>query len=275
MRKLQIRTCVGHHFVVDRLGPDATVVDLGMNQGAFAAYISVNTEARVFGVEPVPELFSALPRDDRIKPFNVAVGGADGSIKLSIYKDHCASTLQGLVTKVEAVEEIEVPMISYKTLLELASVGRIHLLKIDIEGAELDMMDSMTDEELKNIEQITVEFHDFMDSTHLPRINKILQRLRTLGFYIVNYSIRNHADVLCVNEDALNLSSLSKLQLQLSNLQQAIVRLARGRWLGEARRKVSALIGGFQAIIGATVGFALVAPVSLMLKLVFCNLSSR
>jgi hypothetical protein len=51
------------------------VVDLGVNQG-FATYIIANTRARVIGAEPAPELYSILPKDDRIVAHNVAVGAA-------------------------------------------------------------------------------------------------------------------------------------------------------------------------------------------------------
>jgi FkbM family methyltransferase len=234
MAGLQIMCCWGHHFVADRLSSDATVVDLGMNQGGFATYIVANTRARVIGAEPVPELYSILPKDDRIVAHNVAVGGADGRARLRVHERRCASILSDLVTDEIPQRETEVPVLSFKNFLGLDEIDRVQLLKLDIEGAELDLLESVSDELLKIIEQITVEFHDFIDPSHRPRIRSILRRLRKHGFFIVNYSIRNHADILCVNDAAFGLSTSGKAQLLLSNAKQAARRLAR-RYLRLAR----------------------------------------
>jgi len=234
MAGLQIMCCWGHHFIADHLGLDATVVDLGMNQGGFASYIIANTRARVIGAEPLFELYSILPKNDRLVAHNVAVGGSDGSARLRVHKRHCASILSDLVKEEIPERETEIPVLSFKSFLRLDHIDRVQLLKLDIEGAELDLLESVSDELLKNIEQITVEFHDFIDPSHRPRIKSILSRLRKLGFFIVNFSIRNHADILCVNDAAFGLSMSGKAQLLLSNAKQAARRLAR-RYLRLAR----------------------------------------
>jgi len=227
MNRLQIRSCWGHHFLIDRLDSNAIVVDLGMNEGGFASYVVANSRARVVGAEPVPELYSALPKHDRIISHNVAVGGTDGSVPLAIYKQHCASIVPGFVTEEAAFREVEVPILSFGKFLKLDGISKISLLKIDIEGAELGLFASMTDSDLRNVEQITVEFHDFVDPSHLPMIRSILRRLQKCGFYIVNYSLRNYADILCLNKAAFNLSMAGKIQLFCSNVMQTAERVRR------------------------------------------------
>jgi FkbM family methyltransferase len=232
MLSLRIRALEGHTFIVDNLGPGSVVVDLGMNKGAFSRYILETTAASIVGAEPVPALFEALPTTERIRTFNVALGAGNGTTTLRLYKGHCASTLYGMVKKERAAAEIEVPLVSFARFRAMAGLRSIQLLKVDIEGAELDLFETLSDAEYADIEQITVEFHDFLDPSHVPRIQAILERMRKLSFHTINISLRHHADVLCINTKALPLSPIARAQLQVSKLIQAAVRVPRRHLLG-------------------------------------------
>jgi FkbM family methyltransferase len=48
-----------------------------------------------------------------------------------------------------------------RLLLELG-VAEIEVLKLDIEGAELEVIDSLSDDFFHNVGQLTIEFHDFL-----------------------------------------------------------------------------------------------------------------
>ena len=232
MRNMKIRTRIGHTFVVDHLGPNATVVDLGMNKGAFARYIVETSGASVVGAEPVPTLFATLPKTGSIRPFNVAVGGNDGTITLRLYQHKCATTQYALVKGERHIGEVEVPLVSFARFRALAGIGVIQLLKVDIEGAELDMFEAMSDAEFADIEQITVEFHDFLDLSYVPRIQAMLKRLVAVGFYVLNISLRHHADVVCLNMDAFPLTALARAQMQIHKLVQGAVRVPRRHLFG-------------------------------------------
>ena len=70
---------------------------------------------------------------------------------------------------------------------------------MDIEGAEVEVLDSLTDELLVSIPQISVEFHDFCNLTPIDMVNRIATRLQTLGFYYLRMSGVGHQDTLFVN----------------------------------------------------------------------------
>ena len=80
------------------------------------------------------------------------------------------------------------------------------MLKVDIEGAEIDMFNSTDDKVLKKINQITVEFHDFKKKDDKPVVRLINKRLASLGFIPVAYSKPSHEyyDMFFVNKDLLN-----------------------------------------------------------------------
>ena len=60
------------------------------------------------------------------------------------------------------------------------------LLKVDIEGAEWDLFDSLSDEDFAKIGQITVEFHDFVFPSMRERSEKIIKRLKDMGFSFIS-----------------------------------------------------------------------------------------
>jgi hypothetical protein len=82
----------------------------------------------------------------------------------------------------------------------------VDLLKLDIEGAEFEVIESTPDSILRSIGQITVEFHDFQ-----PRFagrglfERARRRLVNLGFACCLMSFRSNGDVLFLNSEQLRL----------------------------------------------------------------------
>ena len=79
--------------------------------------------------------------------------------------------------------QISVEMITLARLFELLGTDRVDLLKVDIEGAEWDVLSTLTPAVAQRIDQITVEFHDFMDPAERPRTEQCIARLEGLGFH--------------------------------------------------------------------------------------------
>jgi Methyltransferase FkbM domain len=70
---------------------------------------------------------------------------------------------------------------------------------MDIEGAEFDVLDSTSDSDLLRVRQLTIEFHDFLDSSLRPRVRAADQRLRSLGFRRIKFTHFTNGDVLYVH----------------------------------------------------------------------------
>lgn len=192
------RAC-GHTFVKSWIGVNSKIVDLGMNQGAFANYIMDHfSGARIYGCEPVPALFEKLRRRFYDGVLNVAVGGKTEFVPLQIYETLCASAC--FANLEPECETIQVRMLSLDDFVEMLGLTRIDLLKVDIEGAELAMILQASNKVLKDCDQISIEFHDFLDRSQIADIRKAISRLRSLGFEPFRCSILNRSDVLFVHE---------------------------------------------------------------------------
>jgi hypothetical protein len=74
------------------------------------------------------------------------------------------------------------------------------------------VLDSIDDEELRHIRQITVEFHDFIYPGTARRVDSIRQRVGAVGFHNVCFSLDN-SDVLFINRN-LCVSKLNVMSLR-------------------------------------------------------------
>lgn len=179
-----------HSFIAD-FDHNSVVVDLGANHGDFATHMIAAYGCRVYGVEPVPFLAAQMPTHERFHLREAAVGPEDGSVMLSINPGQCASV--GFA-RADA-ELVEVTSVTLETLFEDWGLGLVDLLKVDIEGSELAVFEKASDEVLRRCRQITVEFHDFLDPALAPGVQRSIERLESLGFERINFSLDN-TDVL-------------------------------------------------------------------------------
>ncbi len=201
----------GHSFFPAPLGSGSTVVDLGMNRGAFASWITTNTDARVVGVEPVPALFVAMPRLPGTTVLQAAISASSGSVELVLNDDSCAA-LEGTGLGEVNAPRVTVQAITLEELLAREGVETVDLLKVDIEGAELDLFDQAPASVLRRCRQITCEFHNFLDPVLTPRVRAAQRRLTGLGFTKMTFSL-DDTDTLFIRRHELN---LSRMELQIA-----------------------------------------------------------
>lgn len=169
LRKLGIRFC--------------TVIDVGVAFGTPAVYAS-NAGAKFYLIEPVP---SCKPELDKIaqrlggEAFNVAAGAADGSMDFFVHPDVSgSSTKRQLEGSYFDGQHIQVPVRRLDSLIPQPIV-RPCLLKIDTQGAELEVLDGATGI-LGEVDVVIIEvsFHQFRDGA--PEFHEVVGRMSELGF---------------------------------------------------------------------------------------------
>jgi hypothetical protein len=109
------------------------------------------------------------------------------------------------------------------TVFQEAGSDQIDLLKIDVEGAEVSLFESLDLSILEGCRQISIEFHSFIYPEHAPRIAEIKRRMRRNGFKVIDFST-NDADVLFVNQRYIRLSALDLAVLRLSKYATGVAR---------------------------------------------------
>ena len=174
------RVC-GHSFLPGLFGGEPVVLDAGFNRGEFSRAMMDIYDATAFAVEPSRRLFDARPVCPRLHVWQVALGGREGRTALHVYKDRDA-TLLDAVTFGEKIREEVVTVWTLGTFLAETGLQTADLLKVDIEGMELDLFEAATDVELRRFRQITVEFHDFLWPEQTARVARVKRRLGLAGF---------------------------------------------------------------------------------------------
>jgi FkbM family methyltransferase len=193
---LRFARIAGHSFLSAPLTASSVVVDLGVNHGEFATSVIAGFGCRVVGVEPVPALFEALPVRDRLTVERRAITPDGRPATLYVNRSTCATILEPL-SQADA-PSVEVDGITLQGLLDRHRLERASLVKVDIEGAEIPMLETATLDTLRRVDQFTIEFHDFLDPALAGQVETVKRRLRSAGFGELALS-RDNTDVLFVN----------------------------------------------------------------------------
>ncbi|MEI6429392.1 MAG: FkbM family methyltransferase [Pseudanabaena sp. ELA607] len=201
----------GHHFYSKSLNERSIVLDIGANLGDFSKLISENFKSQCVAVEPVTSLYDSIPENESIRKFNYALSDSCGSISIHLSENPEANSIfEPLAGYWENIGTSIVEAITFDVLLEKAKINKKHicLVKVDIEGAEIKMFESISDELLKTFPQYTIEFHDFFGGLDIKSdIEKIKRRFQLLGYERIEFSKPyNNSDVLFFNRSILRLT---------------------------------------------------------------------
>jgi FkbM family methyltransferase len=196
-----------HTFFPRCLSSQSIIFDLGANHGEFSHEVIRRFGCRVYAVEANPDLCRVIAPLPNLTVMNVAMAGQTGTLPfyLSDRSDEASSILVG--HEGPAARKIEVPAITLPELVKQLGVSKIDLLKVDIEGAEIEMFEATPDSLLVQCTQITVEFHDFCGFITQAAAKRVVDRMRRLGFDAVVMWMRSHGDTLFVNRRLARVST--------------------------------------------------------------------
>lgn len=147
-----------------------------------------------------PNYIIQIINNSKIKKFNYCIS-SQKEIEIFIPEKQCAT-----IYDKNFENKLICRGITLEKFLKENNIYKIDLLKVDIEGAEIEMFETSPGEILKSINQITVEFHDFLWPELKPRVEKIKKRLIKLGFYCIPFSIKNNGDVLFIKRSLISYS---------------------------------------------------------------------
>ena len=149
-----------------------TIVDLGANIGLATVFFAMKyPQAEILSVEPDPANFSQLLKNttalgDRVKAREVAVWNKDGYVSL-INEDSEGREVDAWAIQVSEQEgrqanagAAQVPCRSVLSLISDVKFDHIDILKVDIEGGELDLFSSDASKWLSRTSMVIIETHD-------------------------------------------------------------------------------------------------------------------
>ena len=156
------------------LKPGDLAVDCGANMGVVTERLAA-TGADVVAFEPDPFAFKTLEQKfahvPNVRLTNAAVGVGSGTVRL-MRADNFGDNPEGASVKstildggrrIDAENSVEVPLIDFPNWVadQVKARGEVVFIKMDIEGAELDILEKMDAEQLfLNVRCLVAETHE-------------------------------------------------------------------------------------------------------------------
>jgi len=190
LRVLFVEIFVRREYEFSATREDPLIIDCGANIGMATLFFSMQyPKARIVTMEPSPGSFGRLRKMkdwnelDRIELHNVAAARSDGHIDLYYDEKHPASVEASFSASRGGRVAVRVRTVRLSTFI----TEEVDLLKIDIEGAEMEVLDELAASgKLNKIRQITVEFHHHVAANE-NRLSRFLKVFEANGF---DYQIR-------------------------------------------------------------------------------------
>jgi FkbM family methyltransferase len=161
--------------------PRPRILDCGANVGIFTVFCNRRfPEASITCFEPDPTVFAVLRRNverccatpTQVELVPAAVMGSDVAT-VTFYADHCDAGRTDV--GMDGSEPMQVEAVRLRDRLD----STCDLLKLDIEGAEIDVLTDCADR-LGNVANIFVEFHSFQGRPQ--RLDELIGVLTRAGF---------------------------------------------------------------------------------------------
>ena len=145
-----------------KLGPESLVFDVGGYRGDFASEIYERYKCQIWIFEPVLSFHnfmeSRFKENEKIRLFNLGLDRETRTTSISMGMDRSSYERDLGEEKFE-----EVHLKNVVEFIKENSVLHIDLMKINIEGAEYELLDKLLESELhKIITNIQIQFHDFV-----------------------------------------------------------------------------------------------------------------
>jgi len=153
-------------YAIGKLTPGSVVFDVGANIG-MTAVISARKAEKVYAFEPDPTVFGLLEKTvaangGAVETLNTALGDQEG--QLSFFSNSTSASASHLVTAATLGQReatSRVPVTTVDAFVKHSRVERLDLIKIDVEGFEIDVLRGASESIQRFKPAALVEFNAF------------------------------------------------------------------------------------------------------------------
>ena len=198
---MNLITICGHTFDQDRINSESLILDLGANRGVFSKGVMDRFGCTVVAYEPSRllcegQLTELKQQYERFSFHPNAVWSERKTLTLSDFCDKEGGT-SGVANSIiphksdtrkdgrYVREKYEVECLSLEEILD--PYDKIDLLKVDIEGSEIEVLNKISERNITKCDQVCVEFHLFCQGEYSIKItaddlDAIISKMERLGF---------------------------------------------------------------------------------------------
>ena len=164
-----------------KINPGDVVVDIGGNLGFFSYFAICKGAEKVYCFEPSKDCVKTIKENFRFSNLVIeesAVTKKDGFVT---FYYNTNSSMQSSLYTTERGNKTTCRSINLNRYIVNNQINRINFLKIDCEGSEYDIIDSLSERYLSdNIDKMCIEYH-FNDGDKLTRM---LEKIKRCGFNV-------------------------------------------------------------------------------------------
>ena len=161
-----------------------TVIDIGAHIGLFSLLVSqLCKTGKILSFEPISENFDLLVSNlklnhvNNVLPFNLAVSKNLGRLELFLNNDQSAHSIFS-----KNLKSISVESTSLQKIFDENKISSCKLLKLDCEGAEYEIIDSLPPECFDKIQNMAIEYH--LADTKPELVKNLIAKIKNAGFKI-------------------------------------------------------------------------------------------
>ncbi len=173
------------------ISQDDIIIDIGAHIGLFSLLVSkLCSDGKIFSFEPIQNNFNLLIDNlksnklQNVFPFNLAVSENSSEMKLFLNNDDSAHSVFGKNNNFVTVKSIPL-----KRIFDENNINSCKILKLDCEGAEYEIINSLPDKYFDRIQNIIIEYH-LADSKPELGENLIL-KIKNAGYDITTRQHHN------------------------------------------------------------------------------------
>ena len=182
------------------------IFDVGANIGLFTLFLNQSFNSlKIYSFEPIPSIFEVLEKNMQLHSiknvflFNYGISSENQTeVGFTFYPNMAGNSTIKPLEKIEqrnvmesllSQEEVEYffqcqqvrgELKTLSSIISELEIETINLLKIDVEGAEYEVLQGIEEKDWEKIKQIIIEVHDIEG-----RAEKINKMLITHGFDII------------------------------------------------------------------------------------------
>jgi autotransporter strand-loop-strand O-heptosyltransferase len=181
-----------YNFGKCRINENDIVLDLGANIGIFTRYARACRAKKIYSFEPIRENYDLLVKNNNdlsSTTSTVITNNVGISDKFCTEKFHIDSNSGGHTilevdinhTRTKEIRQIECYSLDYMFKNKIIP-DKIDFMKIDTEGAEIKILNGISDANLLKIKKIAIEWHQFLFEDK-KIVETIIQRFVNLGYH--------------------------------------------------------------------------------------------
>jgi len=207
-----------------------TVIDIGANIGLWTEYIDAVSEVqKVYMVEPnknaLQVMYNSFGYSEKFVVSPFAISHMNG--KLEFFVNETNSTVSSMMESHRNTggatgglnQTYFVDSLNFNSFMIKNNIKYADLVKIDIEGAEYNLIDSMDLYDFNRIGNILLEYHLSSEKT-MDDVRKLIQKFESFGFYCELNSVYEHGGFIFATKSGKNRRKIQAIHL-LTNISES------------------------------------------------------